>query len=61
MGNSRDLRLAGIHVVAVDDHEDALYVDVLAAYLQHHAASVVTAQSGGEALAILKKSWRTSS
>jgi CheY-like chemotaxis protein len=46
-------------VVVVDDHEDALYV--LAAYLQHHAASVVTAQSGGEALAILKKSWRTSS
>jgi CheY-like chemotaxis protein len=59
MGNSRDLRLAGLHVVVVDDHEDALYV--LAAYLQHHAASVVTAQSGGEALAILKKSWRTSS
>jgi CheY-like chemotaxis protein len=45
------LRLTGIHVLVVDDNEDARYV--LRSYLEHHGASVMTAGSGEEALAAL--------
>jgi CheY-like chemotaxis protein len=50
MAHTRDPQLSGIHVLLVDDNEDARYV--LLSYLHHFGASVVTARSGGEALAI---------
>jgi CheY-like chemotaxis protein len=51
MGQTRDdLRLSGIHVLLVDDNEDVRYV--LASFLQHHGANVLTAPSGFEALAV---------
>jgi CheY-like chemotaxis protein len=46
-----DLRLTGIHVLVVDDNEDALYV--LRSYLEYHGACVLTARSGADALATL--------
>ena len=43
--------LDGIHVLVVDDNEDARAV--LAEYLMHVGATVTTARSGGEALAVV--------
>jgi len=45
--------LRGIHVLLVDDNEDARYV--LLSYLHHFGANVATARSGGEALAIVSE------
>ncbi len=44
-------RLEGVHVLVVDDNEDARYV--LDSYLTHVGATVTTARSGGEALGVL--------
>ena len=51
MTKAADLRLTGIHVLVVDDNEDALYV--LRSYLEYHGACVLTARSGADALATL--------
>jgi CheY-like chemotaxis protein len=43
--------LKGVHVLVVDDNEDAR--NVLSEYLVHLGATVTTAKSGGEALAVV--------
>ena len=43
--------LAGIHVLLVDDDEDAL--DIFGAYLRHLGALVTVARNGAEALGLL--------
>jgi CheY-like chemotaxis protein len=45
--------LHGIHVLLVEDNEDALYI--LEYYLRHHGAMVTTATNGRDALAILRQ------
>ena len=50
MAEIRSARLSGVKVLLVDDNEDSRYV--LMSYLRHFGASVVTAQSGGEALVL---------
>jgi CheY-like chemotaxis protein len=50
MGEMRNSQLKGVKVLLVDDNEDSRYV--LMSYLVHFGATVVTARSGGEALAL---------
>jgi CheY-like chemotaxis protein len=44
-------RLDGIHILVVEDDDDARYV--LQSYLTYHGADVATARSGTEALALV--------
>jgi CheY-like chemotaxis protein len=53
MADPDNLRLDGVHVLVVDDHEDTR--DLLQLYLANRGATVTTARSGGEALASLAK------
>jgi PleD family two-component response regulator len=46
-------QLQGIHVLLVEDNEDALYI--LESYSRHHGAMVTTAANGRDALAILRQ------
>ncbi|HXE00289.1 MAG TPA: response regulator [Candidatus Acidoferrum sp.] len=46
-------QLQGIHVLLVEDNEDALYI--LESYFRHHGAMVTTAANGRDALAILRQ------
>jgi CheY-like chemotaxis protein len=53
MEPTKDGQLRGLHVLLVDDNEDALYV--LDYYLRDHGAVVVTATNGTDALARLRQ------
>ena len=46
-----ETELAGIHVLLVDDNEDAL--DIFGSYLRHLGALVTVARNGAEALGLL--------
>jgi CheY-like chemotaxis protein len=46
-------RLDGIHVLLVDDNEDARYI--LERVLHHHGALVITAANAGAALAVMEQ------
>lgn len=48
MAPSRSDRLAGVHVLIVDDNQDAL--DVLRGFLEHHGALVSSAPTPDDAL-----------
>jgi diguanylate cyclase len=48
-----DTDLTGVHVLLVDDNQDAR--DIFASYLRHVGAVVTTAQNGAEALGLLEQ------
>jgi CheY-like chemotaxis protein len=53
MEPTRPGRLQGVHVLLVEDNEDAR--DILESYLRHHGAMVTSAANGHDALAVLRQ------
>lgn len=51
--SSIEVNLAGVHVLLVDDNEDAL--EIFGAYLRHLGAVVTVARNGAEALGLLEQ------
>jgi len=51
--SSTEVNLDGVHVLLVDDNEDAL--EIFGAYLRHLGAVVTVARNGAEALGLLEQ------